>query len=84
MSKDDPGYITALAADTSYGGYLQLAALLSAQRPRSARTCAMAALSSWIMSFIQSSEVWCWMMNSISSWCDERGRCAASKAESCR
>ena len=25
------------------------------------------------MSFIHSSEVWCWMMNSISSWCDERG-----------
>jgi tryptophan 2,3-dioxygenase len=36
MSKDDPGYITELAADTSYGGYLQLAALLAAQRPRSA------------------------------------------------
>jgi tryptophan 2,3-dioxygenase len=35
MPKDDPGYITELAAETSYGGYLQLAALLSAQRPRS-------------------------------------------------
>ena len=35
MSKDDPGYITELAADTSYGGYLQLELLLSAQRPRS-------------------------------------------------
>jgi tryptophan 2,3-dioxygenase len=35
MPKDDPGYITELAADTSYGGYLQLAALLAAQRPRS-------------------------------------------------
>jgi tryptophan 2,3-dioxygenase len=35
MSKDDPGYITELAADTSYGGYLQLEALLRAQRPRS-------------------------------------------------
>jgi tryptophan 2,3-dioxygenase len=35
MSKDDPGYITDLAAETSYGGYLQLGALLSAQRPRS-------------------------------------------------
>jgi tryptophan 2,3-dioxygenase len=35
MSNDDPGYITELAAETSYGGYLQLAALLSAQRPRS-------------------------------------------------
>ena len=35
MSKDDPGIITALAADTSYGGYLGLDVLLSAQRPRS-------------------------------------------------
>src|SRR5687767_13145411 len=35
MAKDDPGYITELAAETSYGGYLQLAALLSAQKPRS-------------------------------------------------
>jgi tryptophan 2,3-dioxygenase len=35
MSNEDPGYITELAAETSYGGYLQLAALLSAQRPRS-------------------------------------------------
>ncbi len=35
MAKDDPGYITELAAETSYGGSLQLAALLSAQRPRS-------------------------------------------------
>ena len=35
MPKDDPGYFTDLAADTSYGGYLQLGALLAAQRPRS-------------------------------------------------
>jgi tryptophan 2,3-dioxygenase len=35
MAKDDPGYITELAADASYGGYLQLASLLSAQQPRS-------------------------------------------------
>jgi tryptophan 2,3-dioxygenase len=35
MAKDDPGYITELAAETSYGGYLELARLLSAQRPRS-------------------------------------------------
>ena len=35
MSKDDPGIITKLAADTSYGGYLSLDVLLSAQRPRS-------------------------------------------------
>src|SRR5688572_2948650 len=35
MSKEDPGYITDLAADTSYGGYLQLGRLLAAQQPRS-------------------------------------------------
>jgi len=35
MGEEDPGYITELAAETSYGGYLQLEALLSAQRPRS-------------------------------------------------
>src|SRR3954470_9254853 len=40
MSKDtrsmnDGGIITELAADTSYGGYLALDVLLSAQRPRS-------------------------------------------------
>jgi tryptophan 2,3-dioxygenase len=35
MNKDDPGYITELAADTSYGGYLRLDELLAAQRPRS-------------------------------------------------
>lgn len=33
---NDPGIITALAADTSYGGYLCLERLLSAQLPRSA------------------------------------------------
>jgi len=35
MSKDDPGIITELAANASYGGYLALDVLLSAQRPRS-------------------------------------------------
>ena len=35
MTQDDPGYITDLAADTSYGGYLRLDELLAAQRPRS-------------------------------------------------
>ncbi len=34
-SPDDPGIITALARDTSYGGYLCLDELLAAQRPRS-------------------------------------------------
>jgi tryptophan 2,3-dioxygenase len=35
MSKKDPEFITDLAADTSYGGYLGLERLLSAQKPRS-------------------------------------------------
>src|SRR6266850_2483759 len=35
MPKDDAGIITELAAHTSYGGYLALDVLLSAQRPRS-------------------------------------------------
>jgi tryptophan 2,3-dioxygenase len=35
MQNDDPGYITDLAVETSYGGYLQLEVLLRAQRPRS-------------------------------------------------
>jgi tryptophan 2,3-dioxygenase len=33
---DDPGIITDLARDTSYGGYLRLDLLLAAQQPRSA------------------------------------------------
>ena len=35
MNPDDPGIITTLAADTSYGGYLFLDRLLSSQHPRS-------------------------------------------------
>lgn len=35
MATDDPNIITELAAQTSYGGYLALDVLLSAQRPRS-------------------------------------------------
>jgi tryptophan 2,3-dioxygenase len=35
MADKDPGFITDLAADTSYGGYLGLERLLSAQNPRS-------------------------------------------------
>lgn len=35
MATDDPQIITELAAQTSYGGYLSLDVLLSAQRPRS-------------------------------------------------
>jgi len=36
MSADDPGIITELAPDSSYGGYLRLDQLLAAQQPRSA------------------------------------------------
>ena len=35
MSADPPGFITELAADTSYAGYLRLDRLLAAQQPRS-------------------------------------------------
>ena len=35
MAKDDPGIITELARESSYGGYLCLDQLLSAQKPRS-------------------------------------------------
>ena len=35
MAKDDPGIITNLAPESSYGGYLRLDQLLSAQQPRS-------------------------------------------------
>jgi tryptophan 2,3-dioxygenase len=35
MPNDDPGIITELAAQSSYGGYLQLERLLGAQQPRS-------------------------------------------------
>ncbi len=37
---------------------------------------ARAARSSWISSFIHSSEVWCWTMNTISSWWPDKGCCA--------
>jgi tryptophan 2,3-dioxygenase len=35
VAKDDPGIITDLGRESSYGGYLQLETLLSAQKPRS-------------------------------------------------
>jgi tryptophan 2,3-dioxygenase len=35
VAKDDPGIITNLAPESSYGGYLRLDLLLSAQQPRS-------------------------------------------------
>ncbi len=46
----------------------------------------MAARSSWIISFIHSSETWCCTMNSISSWCggSETGCCADNRRSSCR
>ncbi|MBI1943450.1 MAG: tryptophan 2,3-dioxygenase [Betaproteobacteria bacterium] len=36
VTEKDPGFITDLAAETSYGGYLRLRELFSAQQPRSA------------------------------------------------
>ena len=59
------------------------------ERDRRARS-AIAALSSWIMSFIHSSDTWCWTMNSISSCrggapsAPESGTCADSRRSSCR
>jgi hypothetical protein len=43
-----------------------------------ARIDAIAASSSWMMSFIHSSVTWCCTMNSISSWCggSDSGCCA--------
>ncbi len=35
MSEKDPEFVTRLSGETSYGGYLQLGRLLSAQQPRS-------------------------------------------------
>ncbi|MGH8765344.1 MAG: tryptophan 2,3-dioxygenase, partial [Burkholderiales bacterium] len=35
MAEDDPGIITELGRESSYGGYLRLDRLLSAQQPRS-------------------------------------------------
>jgi hypothetical protein len=45
---------------------------------------AIAAVSSWIASFIHSSDVWCWMMNNISSGEAESGACAERMASSFR
>src|SRR5229473_7445598 len=56
----------------------------------STRTKRMAALSSCSISFIHSSETWCWMMNSISSCrgapdgVPESGRCDESNVSRCR
>jgi len=51
---------------------------------RSARIERIAAPISCRASFIQSSEVWCWMMNSISSCADDSGVCASSTFSRCR
>jgi hypothetical protein len=51
---------------------------------RSARIAVRAALISWMASFIHSSDVWCWMMNSISSWAVDKGACAESTRSSRR
>ena len=53
------------------------ASILKAGGRSPARIRARAARSSWITSFIHSSEAWCCTMKSISLWSAERGFCAA-------
>ena len=62
------------------------ASTFSAGPGSSASRNATAACSSWITSFIHSSEVWCWMMNSSSSWLAgvDSGACAESTWSSLR
>ena len=60
------------------------ASILKAGCRLSAAIAPRAAVSSWIASRIQSSEVWCWMMNSISSWAELSGFCAPRIASICR
>ena len=55
---------------------LTRASILKAVPRSSLATQAMAACNSCSISFIQSSLVWCWTMNSISSCVGERGCCA--------
>ena len=52
------------------------ASILKAGGSASRRSAARIASSSWMASRIQSSEVWCWMMKSISSCAAEIGACA--------
>ena len=60
------------------------ASILNAGCRLPAASAARAAVSSWIASRIQSSEVWCWMMKSISSCAELKGFCAPRIASICR
>jgi nitrate/TMAO reductase-like tetraheme cytochrome c subunit len=60
------------------------ASILKAVPSSSRATAAIAACSSCSISFIHSSLVWCWMMNSISLWSGDSGFCAPRMASSCR
>ena len=60
------------------------ASILNAVPSSSRAIAAMAACSSCSISFIHSSLVWCWTMNSISLWSGERGCCAPSTWSRCR
>ncbi|VFT14769.1 Uncharacterised protein [Pseudomonas aeruginosa] len=61
-----------------------LASIFSAGPSLPDLTCSRAARSSWSISFIHSSEVWCWMMNSISLWSGESGNWASRTLSSFR
>ena len=65
---------------------LQRAKIFWQASSSSRRRCATAAPSSCTSSFSHSSETWCWMMNSSSSWCggSESGFCADSSCCNCR
>jgi len=63
---------------------LTRASILNAGCSSSLATDAMAARSSCSISFIHSSLVWCWMMNSISLCSGERGCWALSTWSRCR
>ena len=63
---------------------LARASILKALPSSSRVTHCSAAPSSCSSSFIHSSLVWCWMMNSISLWLGERGCCAPRISSRCR
>ncbi|REF73148.1 hypothetical protein BDD41_1676 [Paracoccus versutus] len=58
--------------------------IFSASGARSAAIMSRAPFTSYSASFIHNSEVWCWMMNSISSWAVESGFCAVRIWSICR
>ena len=60
------------------------ASILNAGGRVPAAIASRAAAISWIASRIQSSEVWCWMMNSISSCAPLSGFCAPRIRSTCR